>query len=224
MIQKLQIAAQHGIDGAGWSTSVSDLGIRTVQYSAIDSLLKMKSKALLAKEKREKVHVFSIGGGKVAKVDDGIVDIHADEHVSQFMRREMGSVYTMIVNLSQRTDFFGGIVLIGKEIKNSSDDAIDIEEEDSDIFDTSNDSSYALENVGNIKPEFSAFHTKIQRYTPEFGSALLIRSESAHGIHKVTRGQLKFLVLEFWAYRDAPVGSKCHGVEDAESLFPEGEL
>ena len=129
VMQKLQIAAQHGIDGAGWLTSVEKLGIRTVQYSAVDSFLKMKSKALLAKEKREKVHVFTIGGEKVVKVDDGIVDIHADEHVTQYMRREMSSVYTMIVNLSPRTDFLGGIVLIEKEIKDSPDDAR-MEEED----------------------------------------------------------------------------------------------
>lgn len=223
-MQKLRIAARHGVDGAGWMTPVDDLGIRTVQYSEVVSSTKMKSRALLAKEKREKVHVFSIGGEKTVRVDDGIVDVHADEHVSQYMRRETDSLYTMIVNLSPRTDFFGGVVLIEKEMIGSSSDAANIEEEDADIFDTSNDALYAVKSDDFFKPVFSAYHTKIQRYTPEFGSALLIRSESAHGIQKVTRGQVKFLILEFWEYADAPSGSKYLAIEDAEMRPVKEEL
>ena len=220
----MQAAALHGINGAGWNTPhIHSLGIRTVQYSAVDTGLKMKSKAQLAKERREKVHVFSIGEKK-KKIDDGTIDEHADEHVVQYMRREHDSAYTMIVHLSSRTEFFGGIVLIGKDenlVKPNQTDLGEDEEEDDSLFDTSNDTTH--EKIYE-KPEFNAYHTTIQRYTPELGSALVIRSESSHGVHKVTRGKLNTLILEFWPFADAPIGSRFLSVKDGKPLLRKEEL
>jgi hypothetical protein len=216
---KLKNAANHGIKGAEWDTPhVDSLGIRTIQYSAVDTTLKMKNKAQLAKERREKVHVFAVGD-KPPKVDDGTVDVHADEHVVKYMRREPDSAYTMIVHLSSRSEFFGGIVLIAKGEREPIEH-LD-EQGDESAFDT-----WAEDEVETKyqKPEFNALHTTIQRYTPELGSALLIRCESSHGVHEVTRGQLNTLILEFWPYADAPVGSRYQSVTDAKPLLRRDEL
>jgi hypothetical protein len=224
IIVKFQRAVTHGIEGAEWDTSnVKNLGIRLVQYSAIDTTLKMKSKAELAQIKKDYQHVFSIGEKKAVKVDDGKVDTHADEHVSRYMRREPDSVYTMMINLSSRSEFFGGIVLIKKDEK---DEAVEeIEEDDEDIFDVWENESNSTDDMKTyVKPEFNAYHTTIQRYTPELGSALLVRSETSHGVHKVTRGKLNTLVLEFWPYADSPVGSKFQSKKDARPLTRNEEL
>ena len=221
IVVKLRIAATHGIKGAEWNgVSMDNLGIRSVQFSHVDSGIKMKSKAQLAKERKDKVHVFSIGD-KPKKVDDGKVDLHADEHVVQYMRQEPECAYSMIVHLSSRSDFFGGIVLVGKGEREKHYDDTDDEEEDKSIFDTWDGPDDVKEYE---KPEFNAYHTQIQRYTPELGSALLIQSENSHGVHKVTKGQLTTLILEFWPYSDAPVGSKYQAVKDAKPLSRNEEL
>lgn len=230
IIVKFQNAATHGIEGAEWDTShVKNLGIRLVQYSAIDTTLKMKSKAELAQIKKDYQHVFVIGEDKAIKVDDGKVDTHADGHVSRYLRREPDSVYTMMINLSSRSEYFGGIVLIKKDEKDEDwhreHGEEEIEEDDENVFDVwENESNSTDDTKTYVKPEFNAYHTTIQRYTPELGSALLIRSDCSHGVHKVTRGKLNTLVLEFWPYADSPVGSKFQSKKDAKSLTRSEEL
>jgi hypothetical protein len=227
IMTKLLAAASLGVEGADWKTPhAKTLGIRTVQYSAVDTALKMKNKAQLAKERSERVHVFSIGDAPKKVVDD-IVDTDADEHVERYMRREPDSVYTMMVHLSSRSEYFGGVVLIGKDEKDEDwirEHVEEEEEEEDGIFEDYDLTELVTEEEKYIKPEFDAFHTKIQRYTPEQGSTLLIRSESSHGVHKVTRGRLDTLILEFWAYADAPIGTHCQSTKDAKSLLRNEEL
>ena len=225
ILLKLKAAATHGIRGAEWDTpSTNDLGIRSIKYSSMVSDLKMKSKEQLADERRRRQHIITIGD-KPRKIYDGIVDTHADEHVVQYMQCQLNSTYTMIVNLSPRTEFFGGIILVDKgEIDERSTPDGDNSSDD--------DSNANFENIGTLPeiqkqsdhPEFNALKTKFQRYTPEQGGVLLIRSESSHGIHKVTKGKMNILILEFWPYADALVGSFFQSVEEKGQLQITEEL
>jgi hypothetical protein len=61
----------------------------------------------------------------------------------------------------------------------------------------------ALGNVLKSHPHYSAFHTRISRYTPDRGNLLIIRSDYEHGIQPILNGRRNALVMEFWAYQDA---------------------
>jgi hypothetical protein len=77
-------------------------------------------------------------------------------------------------------------------------------------------------------PRFSAEATTISRYTPELGSMLLGQGEYSRGLRPVLFGRRNSLVLEFWAYEDAPVGAKRPSLLEAKPRraegFAQGEL
>ena len=215
ILLKLKAAATHGIKGADWDTpSTNDLGIKSIQYSSVLTGFEMKSKQQLAEERRTRQHIITIGD-KPRKVYDGILDTHADEHVAQYMQRQLNSTYTMIVNLSSRTEFFGGNVLVDKgEIDERSTPDGDASSDDEPEAKYNNADILLKFQKQPDHPEFNALKTKYQRYTPEQGSVLLIRSECSHGIHKVTKGKMNMLILEFWPYADALTGSHFQPAEE----------
>jgi len=71
---------------------------------------------------------------------------------------------------------------------------------------------------------FDAEQTTIGRYTPEVGNMLLVLGEHSRGLRPVLFGRRNALIVEFWAYADAPVGVKRPSLAEAQPRKVEKEL
>jgi hypothetical protein len=114
-----------------------------------------------------------------------------------------------------------------------SDDAADEQDEeaDEDVYsDVEQERRRAAEEEDEEQadpgvpqyPRFSAETTTISRYTPELGSMLLGLGEYSRGLRPVLFGRRNSLVLEYWAYEDAPAGTKRPSLHEARPRQLEG--
>ena len=71
---------------------------------------------------------------------------------------------------------------------------------------------------------FDAEKTTISRYTPEVGNMLLVLGEHSRGLRPVLFGRRNALIVEFWAYEDAPVGVKRPSLAEAQPRKTDKEL
>ena len=116
-----------------------------------------------------------------------------------------GSVYTMFILLSDRTEFAGGEVWVSNERHPSHTDSGD--EHDEEEADDEEGSSLLKKSL-------------VTRFTPEKGSMILLQSEKSHGHGPLVVGHRDMLVLELWPFTDAPVGSKRPALTEAQSFSP----
>jgi hypothetical protein len=152
--------------------------------------------------------------------------------------------FSAVISLSDRSQFAGGEVLVSRvsrqrttirpgaqrDQKRSSDAGEeeseelleDDEEVDEDVY---SDVEQERRRVAEEEqadpgvpqyPRFSAEATTISRYTPELGSMLLGLGEYSRGLRPLLFGRRNALVLEFWAYEDAPAGTKRPGLQEAK--------
>jgi hypothetical protein len=79
-------------------------------------------------------------------------------------------------------------------------------------------------NVPGGKRKFFAKYdptsSQVSRFTPEKGELLLLHGDFSHGMLPLLYGEMKALVVEFWAHADAEVGDKRPALSEAKPLLP----
>lgn len=264
MIGRVRTIAQKAIERAGWEGDMSQYGIRSVQYL---SFFKEGLKEYRQEQKRLQLEREEKGAAFVVYPDAQTreqqqkeaalrakmkYDPDADEVVGGYLQPDWepaGAVaFTAVLQLSDRSQFLGGEVLIAKEkqqrIKigvgqhavaaehapstDSQGDKVaelrrmvqeEVDVEDEDVYSDIEQERYETlpVEVGDAPqfPRFSAETTKISRFTPERGNMLLGLGEHRRGLRPVLYGRRNAVVIEFWAYADAPVGARRPGLDEA---------
>jgi hypothetical protein len=255
--QGIRAVAQKAIERADWDADMRHLGIRSVQHlsfykAGLKEYRQDTKRRHLQKENNAAAFVvFPDAASREQRAKEEALkakmqfDPDADEVVSGYLqqREPAGAVaFTAVLQLSDRSQFAGGEVLISKvkhhrtiigvgahsdgakAAQQSADphregSVLEEDEVDEDVYsDVEQDTRDSIEVDAGDKtlfPRFSAEDTKISRYTPELGSMLLGKGEYPRGLRPVLYGRRNSLVIEYWAFADAPVGVKRPSLEEA---------
>lgn len=239
-----------------WDLSLSNLGIRSVEYTSFEH---KQSKMTLAERKkwRERARedfrngkvTVTLGGdsivdeseltedGEVMEEDAEIIpykyDPQADEHLGNYLHYDKKGRYSFHINLSDRAHFHGGDVMIRKtltappqeeggnyhpefhSVHESREDVSDEydDEESMDIGEIVGVEKLSLPEKKPFKtkkeapgPKYHVMDSEIGRYTPERGSVIVLRDDFENGMQPLINGRRHGLIIEFWRYKDSPVG------------------
>lgn len=202
-------AASEALVAADW-TDTRSYGIRHAYHLSFDGTSLVEYKAAMESIKVPPSFVVLSPQQKTAydaETHQKFLTQRAQEHArhSKHIRSIPGSVYSLVVLLSDRNEFVGGHVLVEHPKTDTYTPNEDYDDEPMPV------KSSHTEHLGMVPGQ------GIESLTPERGSVLLLPSLS-QGVDEIFAGSRRALVVELWEYKDSPMSKDRAAVDVGKRL------
>jgi hypothetical protein len=141
-----------------------------------------------------------------------------NNRLEQFLHHPApGTMYTAVMLLTDRAEFVGGNIIIDKPINTEITGNGSGESEE--MYDDEESSSSTSSNVDADREEkVASKSTEPEGHTPERASLFLLPPNTRLGTDESKFGKRQALVLEFWAYNDAPMQNERPSEQSGKAL------